>query len=457
MAGYRTFNPATKQLVREFPQMSSENIEEAVIQAVDAYSVWRKESVQSRAEFVLSIAEQYEEMTERLARDMAIEMGKPLAQGRGEIAKVIDIYRYYARNSESFIRSVEIEPGKVGGRAMMRKDPIGPILGIMPWNFPHYQVARFVAPNIMLGNTVLIKHSSICGQSAVNIQEIMAQAGLSRGIYQNLFASHQHVENLIADDRIRGVSLTGSESVGQRIGALAGEYVKPCVLELGGSDPMIILNDADLDISVEYAVQGRLSNAGQQCTGSKRFIVEAGIYDKFLEKFTDQMAGVAPNNPIEDDTIMGPMSSESAFLDIQAQVDIAIEDGAICLTGGTPTLEAGFYFPPTILTNVDSSNRAYYQEFFGPVAMVHRVENFEEAIRVANDSPYGLSASIFTEDEELADRAGIELEAGMICVNDICRSTPELPFGGVKRSGIGRELGPVGIEQFANLKVVRSV
>lgn len=454
MSTFTTVNPATGQDLTTFTMMDDAKIERIVEAADVQYRTWRAQPIADRIAMLRKIANVYRERIDELARDVSLEMGKPLSAAVGELNFVVAIYEYYADNAETMLQDQAI-PVNGSGTAAIRTAAIGTILGIMPWNFPHYQVARLVAPNLALGNTVLLKHATVCAQTAVNIQQIMDDAGAPEGLYTNIFASHEQTEKLIFDDRIKGVSLTGSERAGERIGALAGQAIKPVVLELGGSDPFIVTADADIELAARDAVFARCNNAGQQCTGGKRFIIDETVYDDFMDRFIQGLQDVVIGDPLAENTVMGPLSSKTALEDLQSQVDTALEDGARALLGGKPLDGAGYYYPPTVLAGVERENRAYYQEFFGPVAMVFKVGSFDEAIELANDSPFGLSSAIYTQDDAKVTQAFDDLETGMVYVNTPSKSAAELPFGGVKRSGVGRELGTLGIEEFANKKLIR--
>lgn len=454
MSQITTTNPATGQPLSKFPMMGNDELESLVSDADNQFTTWSRRPLSDRVAVLRRIAALYRDTIDDLARDVALEMGKPLFAAKGELQLVIAIYEYYAEHAEELLADEQI-PTNGTGVAYLRTAPLGVILGIMPWNFPHYQVARFAAPNLVLGNTVLLKHATVCAQTAVNIATIMEKAGAGDGIYTNIFASHAQVEELIFDDRIKGVSLTGSERAGERIGSLAGQAIKPVVLELGGADPFIVTADADIELAARDAVIARCNNAGQQCTGGKRFIIDSAVYEEFMERFIEGMEAVVVGDPLDDSTVMGPLSSKTALTDLQSQVDQAIQDGAKVITGGKPLEGAGYFYPPTVLADVSPQNSTYYQEFFGPVAMVFRVNNYDEALELANDSPFGLSSALYTRDEQKITRAFDELETGMVYVNTPSKSAAELPFGGIKRSGIGRELGALGITEFANKKLLR--
>ncbi|MDJ1370863.1 NAD-dependent succinate-semialdehyde dehydrogenase [Gulosibacter molinativorax] len=454
MSNYKTINPATGELIREFGALADSEVEGVLARSGQAYNRWRRESVERRASVLARAAELFEERTEELAAVLTEEIGKTLAAARGEIKTVIGIFRYYSTTAVKQLDGEELDVAGPG-RARLRLDPIGPLVGIMPWNFPYYQVARFAAPNLLLGNVIILKHASNCPQSAVMFESLLRDAGLPEDAYINVFASHDQVAQMIADDRVRGVSLTGSEGAGARTGELAGRHLKPVVLELGGSDPFIVLEDADIEKAAKDAVAGRLVNNGQTCTASKRFIVVDDVYDEFVEKFVGGMSQVPTGDPTDPATVLGPLSSESAVKDLEEFVADAVANGANVETGGERLEGPGSYYPATVLTGVTETARAYREELFGPVAVVYRVPDEQTAIELANDSPFGLSSSVYTSDVDRAERISAELEAGMVWVNSVSKSSAELPFGGVKRSGVGRELGEVGLTQFANQKLVR--
>ncbi|MEV5302638.1 aldehyde dehydrogenase family protein [Amycolatopsis methanolica] len=341
------------------------------------------------------------------------------------------------------------------GEAVLRTEPIGVLLGIMPWNFPYYQVSRFAAPNLVLGNTILLKQARNCPQGALAIEELFTEAGAPEGIYLNLFADSERIAGLIGDPRGQGVSLTGSERAGSAVAEVTGRHLKKYVFELGGSDPFIVLDDHNLDTTVAHAVHNRLFNGDQTCTALKRFIVHADVHDAFLERFVHAMREIRPGDPTDPATRLGPLASGEVVADLTAQVEDALALGATLHTGGGRVAGPGHYFEPTVLTGVTPAMRAHSEELFGPVAVVHRVASEADALALANESPFGLAASIYTADVERARALATHLECGMVWINSTSRSAPDLPFGGVKRSGVGRELGALGITEFANKKLVR--
>ena len=455
MGKYSVVNPATGETVKEYPQISDEDLSAAIAAATEAHRNWAvKTSVSERAALVKKVAELHSERRETLAEIIVREMGKPMEQALGEVDFCVDIYSYYADNAEEFLADEPIKLLAGDGTALVRKTSVGPLLGIMPWNFPYYQVARFAGPNLVIGNTILLKPAHQCPESAEAIQTVMADAGFPDGAYQTILASNEQIAEVIADPRVQGVSLTGSERAGAAVAEIAGRNLKKVVLELGGSDPFVLLGAEDLDEAVDAAVAGRLDNTGQSCNAAKRFIVGDEIYDEFLEKFTAKMAATEPGDPASEDAEMGPLSSASAAETLQDQLDRAVAQGAEIAAGGN---RKDNYFSSTVLVGVTPENDAYREEFFGPVASVFRVGSEEEAIELANDTPFGLGSYVFSDDPEQALRVADGLATGMVYVNGVGLDGAELPFGGVKRSGFGRELGRYGIEEFVNKKLIRVV
>ena len=455
MGKYSVVNPATGETVKEYPQISDEDLSAAIAAATEAHRNWAvKTSVSERAALVKKVAELHSERRETLAEIIVREMGKPMEQALGEVDFCVDIYSYYADNAEEFLADEPIKLLAGDGTALVRKTSVGPLLGIMPWNFPYYQVARFAGPNLIIGNTIQLKPAHQCPESAEAIQTVMADAGFPDGAYQTILASNEQIAEVIADPRVQGVSLTGSERAGAAVAEIAGRNLKKVVLELGGSDPFVLLGAEDLDEAVDAAVAGRLDNTGQSCNAAKRFIVGDEIYDEFLEKFTAKMAATEPGDPASEDAEMGPLSSASAAETLQDQLDRAVAQGAEIAAGGN---RKDNYFSSTVLVGVTPENDAYREEFFGPVASVFRVGSEEEAIELANDTPFGLGSYVFSDDPEQALRVADGLATGMVYVNGVGLDGAELPFGGVKRSGFGRELGRYGIEEFVNKKLIRVV
>ncbi|WP_067858359.1 NAD-dependent succinate-semialdehyde dehydrogenase [Nocardia shimofusensis] len=455
MSDYATTDPATGEVLARFPEAADAEIDDALAASKTAYDDWRRVPSPERAALLRRVARLYRDKSEKLAALLTLEMGKPITQARGEVALSAAIYEYYADNAETFLADEPLTFSGTG-TAVVRTEPIGPLLGVMPWNYPYYQVARFAAPNLVLGNTILLKHAQICPQSALAIAEVFAEAGAPESVYRNLFASNEQVARIIADPRVQGVSLTGSERAGAAVAEVAGRHLKKYVLELGGSDPFLVLDAADLEQTVAAAVGNRMGNAGQACTASKRFIVLDEIYDEFLDAFVSAMRDQRPGDPTDPATTFGPLSSRRARDDLARQVDEAVAQGATVATGGRPVEGPGAYYEATVLTDVTPDMRVYREELFGPVAVVYRVPSVDAAVELANDSPYGLAAAVFGADAQLAAEVADRLETGMVWINGTSRSAPDLPFGGVKRSGVGRELSHYGIAEFANKKLIRN-
>ncbi|MHC6594045.1 NAD-dependent succinate-semialdehyde dehydrogenase [Arthrobacter sp. C152] len=455
MGVYTTTDPATGDATAEYPEISDADLDTLIGQSAAAYRSWRTTTLGQRRSVLTRAAEIHLEQAEELAKLLTLEMGKPIAQARGEVELVASIYQHYADHLEEYLADEELTI-KGPGTAVVRTEPIGPLVGVMPWNYPYYQVARFAAPNIALGNTIILKHARNCPQSALAIERVLGEAGLPDGVYVNAFISSAQVAAAVADRRVQGVSLTGSEKAGAAVGEVAGRHLKKCVLELGGSDPFIVLDDADVDAAAGAAAVGRLSNGGQACTASKRFIVADSVYDEFLPKFVDAMAGWQLGDPTNPATKLGPLSSDAGVEELDELVQDAVAKGASVLLGGQRPDGPGAYYPATVLAGVTPDMRAFSEELFGPAAVAYRVGSEEEAIELANNSPFGLSSSIFTSDPAKAERLAEGLEVGMVWINSTSKSSPDLPFGGVKGSGFGRELARFGFNEFANKKLVRS-
>ena len=449
----QTVNPATNKVVQSFEEMTDSAVDKAITEAVSTFDHWKKTSYQYRSDLLHKVANLMREKKAALAELITLEMGKLLVQAVGEIELSADIFDYYAENGETFLADKRLHP--LRGEAIIRHSPIGVIFGVEPWNFPFYQVARFAAPNIMVGNTILIKHASIVPQCGIAIADLFREAGAPDGLYTNLLMSGKRASALVSDKRIKGVSLTGSEAAGASIASEAGKYLKKSVLELGGSDAFIILEDADIDKTVEWAVVGRINNNGECCIASKRFIAVEAIADEFLKKFTAKMAALKVGNPMDKDTDLGPLSSEAAAVQIAEQVERAIKGGAKAILGGKRVEGEGAFMQATVLVDMNPSNPVYYEELFGPVATFYRVKNEQEAIELANDSPFGLGGSIFTQDIARGKRLADLIDTGMVYINHPTWTQADLPFGGTKGSGYGRELSALGIEEFVNKKLIR--
>ncbi len=454
MSSYAVVNPATGEKVQEYPEITDQELDSAIGKADEAHRTWSQTtSVAERAAMIQKVADMHVERRETLAAIAVKEMGKPMEQALMEVDFCGDIYGYYAENAEEFLADEPIELLAGEGSALIRRTSMGPLLGIMPWNFPYYQVARFAGPNLIVGNTILLKPAPQCPESAEAIQQMYDDAGFPAGAYQTILATNDQIAEAIADPRVRAVSLTGSERAGAAVAEIAGRNLKKVVLELGGSDPFILLSADDLDEAVEAAVGARLDNTGQSCNAAKRFIVADDVYDDFLEKFTAQMTAASPGDPTAEGTEIGPLSSSTAAERLQDQLDRAVAQGAEVAAGGGERKDN--FFPTTVLTGITPDNDAYREEFFGPVASVYRVGSEEEAVELANDTPFGLGSYVFTSDPEQAQRIADKLDTGMVFVNGVGLDGAELPFGGVKRSGFGREMGKYGMDEFVNKKLIR--
>jgi succinate-semialdehyde dehydrogenase/glutarate-semialdehyde dehydrogenase len=445
MSLYAVVDPKSGEVVREYPTATDEQILQALASAAKAYREWSKTStLADRVALIRRVAALHTERREKLAEIIHREMGKPLDQALGEVDFSAAIYEYYADNAEKFLADEPIQLLDGDGSAVIKRGPVGVLLGIMPWNYPYYQVARFAGPNLTLGNTIVLKHAPQCPESAEAIQQIFDDAGYPAGAYVNVYATNEQIAQAIADPRVQGVSLTGSERAGAAVAEIAGRNLKKVVLELGGSDPFILLSSDDLDATVEAAMAGRFENTGQACNAAKRFIVAADLYDEFLDKFTKKVVEAADG--------LAPLSSLGAAQRLAEQIDRAVADGANLVSQGERN---GAYFPPGVLTGVTPDSATYREELFGPVAMVFKVNSEDEAVALANDIPFGLGSYVFTTDEEQANRVADKIDAGMVFVNVVGADGVELPFGGVKRSGFGRELGRFGIDEFVNKKLIR--
>lgn len=447
MTLYAVINPATGETVREYPTSTDAQVAAAVGAADTAFKEWSKSStVADRAALIRRVAQLHTERRETLAEIINREMGKPVDQALGEVDFSAAIYEYYADHAEKFLADEPIDLLDGEGTAVIRRGPVGVLLGIMPWNYPYYQVARFAGPNLTLGNTIVLKHAPQCPESAEAIQQIFDDAGFPAGAYVNIYATNEQIAEIIGDPRVQGVSLTGSERAGAAVAETAGRHLKKVVLELGGSDPFIVLSTDDLDATVDSAMAGRFENTGQACNAAKRFIVAADLYDDFVDKFTAKVLAATEG--------LAPLSSAAAAERLGEQVDRAVAAGATLASAGA---RSGAHFPPGVLTGVPKDSPSYQEELFGPVACVYKVGSEDEAVELANDTPFGLGSYVFTTDAEQAKRVADKIDAGMVFVNCVGAEGVELPFGGIKRSGYGRELGRFGIDEFVNKKLIRIV
>ena len=424
MSMYAVVDPATGETLKEYPTITDDELRDAIARADRAHSEWSSAAtVADRASLVRRVGELHTERRKELAEIIVAEMGKPIRQARGEIAFCASIYEFYADNAESLMADEPIELLGGEGSAVVRRSSLGALLGIMPWNFPYYQVARFAGPNLIIGNTILLKHAPQCPQSAEAMEQIFRDAGFPDGAYVNIYATNEQIEWVIADPRVRGVSVTGSERAGAAVAEIAGRNLKKVVLEMGGSDPFILLGTDNLDETVQEAVDARIDNAGQSCNAAKRFIVIDELYEPFLEKFTAALTAVKPGDPHERETELGPLSSQLAADRLEDQVGRAVAQGATVVAGGK---RDGNYFEPTVLTEVTPENDVYREELFGPVAQVYHVPSEEEAIALANDTPFGLGSYVMTNDPEQAERVANQIDAGMVYVNIVGADVPRL-------------------------------
>jgi succinate-semialdehyde dehydrogenase/glutarate-semialdehyde dehydrogenase len=451
---YQSFNPATGKLVKSFDEITDAQFERKIAAAAACYDIWRKKSYAERAVIVNRAAAIMKAKVDEFAHPMTIEMGKRISEARGEVEFSAEILAYYAKHAEKFLAPVKLHP--TVGEAHMESSPIGVIFGVEPWNFPYYQLARVAGPHLMAGNVLMIKHASCVPQCAIAFEKLWIDAGAPEGLYTNLLISHDQSDAVIEDPRVKGVALTGSVAAGRSLAARAGKNLKVSSMELGGSDAFIVLEDADLEHTVKWAVWGRMYNAGQTCCAAKRFIVVEEMADKFLAKFKTALAALKAGDPLDEKTTLGPLSSEAALLQLLQQVDDAVAKGATLVLGGKRIDRPGSYMQPSILTDITPENPAFRQEFFGPVALFFRVKDEEAAIALANDSDFGLGGSVFTKDAARGKRVASQVETGMMFINNISWSDAELPFGGIKDSGYGRELGNMGIQEFVNKKLVRT-
>jgi succinate-semialdehyde dehydrogenase/glutarate-semialdehyde dehydrogenase len=449
----QTVDPNTNKTVMSFEEMTSIIVDAKMTKAQSAFTNWKETSYAHRANLLRKVATLMRIQKTELAKTISLEMGKLIAQAESEIDLSANIFDYYADKAEGFLADTVLNPED--GEAIIRNSPIGVLLGVMPWNFPFYQVARFAAPNIMVGNTILLKHASIVPQCAAAIEKLFEEADAPEGIYTNLFISGKRASELVSDKRIKGVSLTGGEKAGASIAIEAGKHLKKVVLELGGNDAFIILEDADIEKTVNWAVVGRMNNNGQSCIASKRFIAVEAIADEFIQKFKDKLSKIKVGNPMDATTELGPLSSEEAAVHLADQVKRAVDEGAKVLLGGKRANREGAFMEPTIITDLKPNIAAYHEELFGPVASFYVVKDEKAAIDLANDSDFGLGCSIFTNDIERGKKVANQIDSGMVFINHPTWTQADLPFGGTKRSGFGRELSELGIQEFVNKKLIR--
>jgi succinate-semialdehyde dehydrogenase / glutarate-semialdehyde dehydrogenase len=452
-----TTNPATGETVQEFDALTSEQLEAKLQTAWDAFASFKQTSFEQRAQWMRAAADVLEADVDHYAELATLEMGKTFVAAKAEVRKSAYGCRWYADHAAEALADVEWpHPATAadGARVLTRYQPLGPVLAVMPWNFPYWQVFRFLCPALMAGNVGLLKHASNVPQVALAIEEITRKAGFPEGAFQTLLVSSSQVAGILDDRRVRAVTLTGSEPAGREVGARAGQNVKTSVLELGGSDPFIVMPSADLDATVAAAVQSRTLNNGQSCINAKRFILHEQIADEFTTKLVAKFEALRVGDPMDESTDLGPLSGPQSLEELDAQVQESVAAGAKLLTGGKPLGGAGNFYPPTILAEIPKQARAYYEELFGPVALLHRARDIDDAIAIANDSDFGLGSSAWTTDEAEKERFANEIESGMVYVNKVTESTPEVPFGGAKNSGYGRELATFGPQSFVNAKTI---
>lgn len=453
MSNIKTINPATGEVLKEYPEMTSEQLNNIVDKAHNSFKEWRKKSFAERAEVLFNVARLMRERKEELGKLCTIEMGKLHREGIAEVELCANIFEYYAKNGERLLADRPLETPH--GEAFLSYEPKGVILSVQPWNFPFYQTTRSAAPNLIAGNTLVLKHASNVPQAGEMMEKLLLEAGAPEGIYNNIFVSGSKVSELLANPKIQGAALTGSEPAGASFASVAGKNIKKSILELGGSDAFIVLEDADLDKAVEAAVYGRLWNAGQVCVSPKRIIVAEKLYPSFLEKATQIFENIKVGDPLNPETELAPLSSVKSREEVLAQVEKAVEQGAKLVTGGKKIEGAGAFMQPTILTDIKKGMDAYSDEIFGPVLMIYSVKDIDEAVELANDTKYGLGGSIFSADEKKAVEVARRIETGMVYINHLTGISPELPFGGTKSSGYGREQSEEGLYEFVNSKLIR--
>ncbi len=448
---FRSVNPATEQLISEYAP--EKDISSKLTLARDAFRQWSRESIENRVSRLQALRQQMLHHVDELAELATVEMGKPIGQARAEVEKCASLCDYYCEAGPAFLKPQQVT-GNPATKSVVRFDPLGPILAVMPWNFPYWQVMRFAVPSLLAGNVGILKHASNVLGCALRIQQLFDAAGFPSGVFQSLNLHRDQLESVVSSDEIQAVTLTGSEAAGVAIAEQAGRALKKCVLELGGSDPFIVLPDADLTAAVKNAVTGRIQNNGQSCIAAKRFIIHKDCHDQFLDQFCEAMQALRVGDPLDETTELGPLAREDLIEPLQKQVDQTVKQGATLRTGGHRLKRPGWYFAPTVLSEVTPKMTGFQEELFGPVACVIRAESTEDAVQLANQSRYGLGASVWTSDISKAEEIAASIEAGSVFINQVTSSHPTLPFGGIKKSGYGRELSQFGIHEFVNIKTI---
>lgn len=453
---YQTVNPNTEELIESFSDHTDAQLEMILARSDATFRTWSARPLTERKAIVKRAAALLRDKREDFARPITLEMGKLFTEALGEVDLSADILDYYADNAERFLEPKKLEvPAGEPGEAFVESAPLGVLFCVEPWNFPYYQLARVAGPNLMLGNTLVVKHAPNVPRCALAFEKLFLDAGAGTGVYTNVFLSNEQAAIAVADKRVKGVALTGSERAGAAVAAEAGKALKKSTMELGGSDAFIVLDDADMDVAIKWGVWGRMNNTGQCCVAAKRFILDETIADTFVARFAAELAKVVPGDPMDPKTTLGPLCTKGALDLVQRQIKAAVDGGAKVVAGGKRLERKGYFLAPTILTDITPDNPAYAQEFFAPVALIFRVKNEEEAVRLANDSPYGLGGSVITRNVERGKRVARRIETGMVFINRATWTAPELPFGGVKNSGYGRELSDLGIGEFVNKKLIR--
>ncbi len=450
---YQSVNPYDGEVLMTFKELSCEQLEAALTTAATCFEVWRRTTFAERAVVVARAAAIMRERKDEFARPMTLEMGKLIDQARGEVELSADILDYYAESAERFLAPQHLEPSS--GEAAVESSPLGVLFGVQPWNFPYYQLARFAAPNLMAGNVVMVKHAGCVPQCAIAFEKLWPEAGAPAGAYTNLLISHDEVDRVIDDPRVKGVALTGSVEAGKIVVGRAGQNLKMSMMELGGSDAFIVLEDADLDQAVKWAVWGKMNNTGQCCVAAKRFIVVDVLADHFLAKFKAALAALEPGTPMDPGTTLGPLSTEAALLTLLDQLERAVAAGATVVISGGRLEEPGSFMQPTILADIGRSNPAFDEEFFGSVALFFQVPDEDAAVALAKDSDFGLGGSVLTKDVARGKRVASRIDTGMMFVNHPTWTPPGLPFEGIKNSGCGCELSSMGVQEFVNKKLIR--